>query len=116
MEDLLKRVAGNAQRPPAQTAMHKTLPVYMPPATKMASHVYTKRPKKTPLGPVNDGPFPIRQRIGKSSLKLAVGESANGQERTEVRHWRTCYPADLAEDTKDASRPNRGRKKKTSNH
>ena len=112
MEDLLRRVSENAERPPAQTALHRKLPVYMPPAAQEATHVYTKKPKKSPLGPVNDGPFPIKERIGKSSLKLGVGHYANGRERTEIRHWRTCYPADVPEGTQDASRPQLGRKSK----
>ena len=111
MDEILNKVAGNVTRAPAQTATHKKLPVYMPPSTQTTTQVYTRRPKKTPLGPINDGPFTITDRLGKSCLRLQVGHYANGQPREETRHWRSCYPADVAEDTAPASRPALGRRK-----
>ena len=78
LEDLLARVKANAQRPPAQTATHRQLPVNFPARAKEATHVYTKRAKVTPLGKKYDGPFQILQRLGKSCLKIKVGEYSNG--------------------------------------
>ena len=111
IEDLLTRVKANALRPPAQTATHREIPTYMPPTVETCTHVYTKKPKVSPLGPKNDGPFPILKRIGKSCIQIKVGDYVNGTPRTETRHWNSCYPADLAEDTESASRPTLGRPK-----
>ena len=113
IEDLLQRVQANADRPPAQTATHKQMPVYMPAATETCTHVWTKRAKPTPLGVKWDGPFEIDQRLGKSCLKLKVGEYKNGQFRTEIRHWKSCYPADMPEGSQGAYRPALGRPKST---
>ena len=113
--EILDRVKANASRPPAQTAPHKVLPVYMPPTTATATHVWTKKPKKSPLGPINDGPLPILKRLGKSCLLLQVGTRANGQPRTEVRHWKTCFPADMPEGTSPQFKPGPGRKRNSEN-
>ena len=109
LEDLTNRVKANAERPPAQTALHRTLPVYFPPAARDATHVYTKRAKLTPLGAKYDGPHPILKRIGKSCLLLQVGHYNNGKARTEVRHWRTCSPAPPGDVPEPAARPKLGR-------
>ena len=109
--DLLTRVKANADRPPAQTATHKNLPTYMPPSTAKATHVYTKKPKVTPLSGRYDGPYPIKDRIGKSCLQIQVGDTPAGQPRLETRHWKTCYPAIPDESTADAVRPVLGRKR-----
>ena len=84
----------------------------MPPATTTSTHVLTKKPKTTPLGPGFEGPYPILDRLGKSCLRLQTGEFANGEPRTEVRHWKTCYPAEpgLELQVGNASKPSLGRK------
>ena len=105
LEALLKRVKANVERPPAQTSLHKVLPVHLPPSTTTATHVYTDKPKKTPLGPIADGQFPIVRRLGKSCLEIQVGEYVNGKPRTEIRHWRTCHPAPPQENITPATRP-----------
>ena len=108
--ELLKEVQAAVDRPPAQTSRNREIPTYMPPATATAEKVYIKVAKKSPLSPIWDGPYPIKERIGKSCLKLITGHYANGRERTEVRHWRTCFPADPADDTPVAQKPLLGRK------
>ena len=109
LQDLIKRVKGNADRPAAPTALHKSVPVYMPSDVDTADHVYVKRAKTSPLSPKADGPFPILKRIGKSSLEVQVGTYKNGQPRTEVHHWRNCQPY-KAECQTPAVRPTLGRK------
>ena len=110
MEELLARVKALPDRPPAQTNLHKTVHPYMPSKCATTTHVYTERAKKTPLEPRYDGPFPILQRLGKSCLQIEVGRYVSGQPRTEVRHWNTCSPADVAPSTENAIRPTLGRK------
>ena len=112
IQEMLARVRANAEKPPAQTNHHKTIPVYMPAKAHTTTHVYTKRAKKEPLGPRNDGPFPITQRIGKSCLEIKVGDYNSGAPRLETRHWRTCFPADVEEGQQPGRKPNLGRKSK----
>ena len=87
---------------------------YFPPAAQSATHVFVRRAKKTPLGPVSDGPFPILQRMGKSCLQIKVGDFKSGAPRTEVVHWKNCYPAPTSDTTIIATRPKLGRKCKNS--
>ena len=92
MPALLQRLKHNANRPPGQTALHKKLPVYYPPAAEKAEYVYVYKGKKTPLGRLADGPFPIRERLGKSCLTVEAGHYKNGNPRIELHHWRRCVP------------------------
>ena len=112
LEDLLTRVKANAERPPSQTALHRKLPVFFPAKATTATHVYTKCAKLTPLSAKYDGPFEIIERLGKSCLKIKVAEYQDGTPRTEIRHWRTCWPASVTEDTTPAVRPSLGRRAK----
>ena len=100
----------NVTRIPAQTNLQKQPPFYMPQTTQTATHVYTKVAKKTPLGPVYEGPYEILERLGDTSLKLRVGTYANGQPRVEIRHWNSCQPAKFTPEH-SASKPNLGRPK-----
>ena len=82
----------------------------MPPFTKTATHVMTKKAKVSPLGEKWDGPYKILERLGDSALKLMVGHYSNGSVRTEIRHWNTCYPLDPNSPLPTASKPSLGRK------
>ena len=108
LQDLLARVKLNAERPPAQTATHRKIPVYFPATAKTATHVYTKRAKQTPLGKKYDGPFLIQERMGKSCIRLQTRKYANGTLRTEVHHWKNCVPTTLPH-SESASKPTLGR-------
>ena len=77
----------------------------MPEAAKVATHVYTKRAKKTPLAPLWDGPFKINRRIGDSTLELIVAHYNDGRPRLELRHWNTCFPAPLDLETTAVRKP-----------
>ena len=87
----------------------------MPDTTKTATHVMVKRAKPTPLGRRYDGPFEIKERLGESTLRIKVGDSTNGEGRTELRHWNSCYPVPPNFAGESAQRPTRGRKKLNAN-
>ena len=108
--DLLDRLRDNAKRPAAQTTINRNPAVYYPATTSTATHVYLKCQKPTPLSPRFDGPYLIRERLGKSSLKIVVGHYKNGTERTEVHHWKNMHPMILPLDTETATKPTLGRK------
>ena len=110
IKDLLHRLRANAKRPPAQTQLHKHLPVHVPATVVNATHVYVRKHKTTPLSPRYDGPFPLTERLGKSCIRIFVGNDAKGLPRFEVQHWRNCHPVQLPPSTTPATRPLRGRK------
>ena len=112
IEKLLDRVRANACRPPAQSTIRRSPAVYYPPTTESATHAYLKNQKPSPLSPAYHGPYPITERLGKSSIKLLVGHFVNGTERQEIHHWKNCHPMVLPEDTVPASKPTLGRKPK----
>ena len=109
LQQILGKAQANAHRPLAQTR-HKETKSYMPPFTQTATHVMTKKAKYVPLESKWDGPYLIKQRLGDSALKLLVGHFANGRERTEIRHWNSCYPLDPNSPLPTASKPSLGRK------
>ena len=111
-EDIIKRVTEAINRPPAQTALHKKTNIYMPPSTQTCTHVWTQRAKRGPLDPAYDGPYPIIERLGDTSLKIRVGWLNNGKPREEIRHWRSCQPVPYTPE-ESAERPALGRPRKS---
>ena len=107
---LLDRLRTNAAQPPIQTAHHDKITPFFPESAKVATHVMQKKGKPGTLGPVYEGPFPIRQRIGDSCLKIGVGNWASGQPRHELTHWNNCYPVPLSAPLVDGQKAPRGRK------
>ena len=85
---------------------------YMPTSMDTCTHVYTKRAKVGPLEPRFDGPYEILERLGKTSLKIKVGEFVNGQPRVEIRHWRSCQPSPFTPEH-SAEKPKLGRPQNT---
>ena len=110
LPNLLERVRDNAKRVPAQTSIRRQPAVYYPPTTATATHVYLKKQKHGPLEPISDGPFRIVKRVGKSAINIKVGLYKDGTYRTEMHHWKNCYPIALLENTIDAEKPTLGRK------
>ena len=78
------------------------------------SHVYTRQHDVKGLQPKYRGPFKVISRPTRSTLEIKVGVCADGSDRTEVRAWKDCKPAYLRENITEASRPRRGRPRKTS--
>ena len=109
LPDLLDKLRTNAAQPARPTAHHSTPPVYMPEEALTCTHVYVLKGKPAPLGPLYEGPFEIKQRIGKSSLIIHVGNWATGQPRHELQHWNNCIPY-TAGNAKSAVKTTRGRK------
>ena len=77
IDDIKKVAQANIDQPAAQSTTHGTKQTYMPPATTTATHVYTKVAKHKPLEAKYKGPYKILDRLGKSCLRLKVGEFAN---------------------------------------
>ena len=111
LADLINRVKSNAKRPPMPTKVPAKA-ANLPESAVNASHVYVRRAKHTPLGKLNDGPYPVLEKLGKSCLKIQTGEFVSGAPRTEVVHWRNCTPYDPPTDLPNAQRPKLGRKVK----
>ena len=112
LHDLLPRLHKNAARPPVQTAHHGTPSVHVPADLDKVSHVYVRRGKMTPLGKNFDGPFPIIERLGTSSIKVKVGTYVNGTLRYETHHWNNCKISHFYDTPFEAERPTLGRKSK----
>ena len=111
LPDLLDRVRANAKRPTGQTSIRRDPGVYYPPTTLTATHAYLKNPKPTPLSPRYSGPYLIRERLGKSAIKIVTGHyKSTGAEKTEVHHWKNCHPMILPLDAQAATKPSPGRK------
>ena len=111
---LLSDLKANAAKKPSETSLHSKPTPYFPPSAQNCTHVWVKLPKKTPLSPLNDGPFPIVERVGKSCIKVQMGEMANGEPRISLLHWSNCKPAFLNEESEVAKRPKLGRPSKQS--
>ena len=107
---LLGHVKNVTNRPPAQTTIRGPVPTYFPTVAEKATHVYLRRGKHTPLSPLNDGPLPIINRIGKSSIEIQVGSYKNGRPRLELHHWKNCKPIVLSTDIVPATKVPLGRK------
>ena len=109
---LLAELKANANKKPVETSLHTVPKPYFPPSAQTCTHVWVKIAKKTPLGPVKEGPYPIIERVGKSCLRVQMGEMAGGQPRIETLHWSNCAPAHMDENSEIAKRPKLGRKSK----
>ena len=111
VKDIVDHMKKVADRLPAQTRPPKE-PVHFPKEAQEATHVYVRKPKSktTPLSPLADGPFPIKERLGTSCLHIQTGQFQSGAPRMEVVHWRNCVPAILPASTTPAHRPKLGRK------
>ena len=111
--DIIDRMKELANKPPIQSRPPQE-PVYFPDKAQHATHVYVRRPKSKikPLSPISDGPFIILERIGSACLKIQTGKFKSGAPRTELVHWRNCFPAVLPTSTTPAERPKLGRKPK----
>ena len=109
LAQLLQDIRTNAATPPVQTSHHRQITPYLPKEAETATHVYMKIGKPKQLGPLYEGPYKIVQRIGKSCLKVFVGNWANGKPRHELTHWNNCYPAPVVPEV-PVYKAKRGRK------
>ena len=76
------------------------------------SHVYTKQHKSTGLQPSFAGPFPIEERLSKSTIKIRVGYKVSGDPIYEVRHLNDIKLVSPGSNVEEASRPKKGRPRK----
>ena len=59
------------------------------------------------------GPHKIVERPSHSTVKVKVGNFANGAENIQTHHWSNLKPAEMREDTPEAVMPRRGRPSKS---
>ena len=115
IQDLLDSVKKKTNRKAVQTKLNvPNQQVKEPPPD--ATHAYTRQHDQTGLDPPYKGPFKIKERLSRSTVRLIVGHYASGEERTEDRHWSDLKAVKLGPDVIEESRPKLGRpSKKTSN-
>ena len=96
--------------PPVPMSRHKPPDeVYMPPATKTATHVYIKVENPTGLSMKWQGPFPIVSRPSNTTIKIKVGYNKQGLPLLEDHHWSRVQIAHLRPDASEAHRLLKGR-------
>ena len=71
-----------------------------------ATHAFTKigQPKK--LGPLLEGPLPIREKVGNACVKVGAGFTAGEQERIKLQHWNNVKQAFVVPETPNAQQVN----------
>ena len=109
LQDLLliqqKRSAMPAVQPSAHNNTNKTLLNLSPETT----HVYTKQHKALGLQPSFAGPFPLVEKLSRSTVKIKVGHKVNGEPIFEVRHLNDLKEASPDSHVSNASRAKKGR-------
>ena len=111
LTDLLQELRTNAARPPVQTTHHQTITPHLPENAETCTHVYMKIGKPGQLGPLYEGPYEIKRRIGNSCLEVLVGNWTNGKPRLELTHWNNCFPSPITPEV-PVQKAKRGRKAK----
>ena len=111
LQALLETQQKRVSLPAIQPSAHNT-PKQFPDVPKDCTHVYTKQHKALGLQASFAGPFPIVEWVSKSTVKIKVGQRANGDPTFEIRHLNDLKFAHPNSHTSDATRVNRGRPKK----
>ena len=111
LEELVRYMQKHNNKLPSPTTHRSQVPVEEPPDT--VTHVYTRQHNRVGLEAPYAGPFPVVARPTRSTVQIKVGLTKAGKDRLEVRHWRDLKIAHMRPEAKEASRPARGRPKKT---
>ena len=99
--------------PPIPMSRHRPQDdVYMPPATKTATHVYIKVENPTGLSNKWQGPFPIVKRPTNTTITIKVGYNKQGLPLLEDHHWSRVQIAHMRPDASEAHRLLKGRTKR----
>ena len=110
LKNLLHETKKNTLRAVSQPSRHNPPERPLPGIPDGVTHVYTKQHQTTGLQTAFQGPFPLVEKLSKSTVKIEVGVFKNGDKRYEVRHLndlKFAHPESLAA---PASRPALGRK------
>ena len=75
------------------------------------THVYTRQHKTTGLQPNFAGPFPLVERLSRSTTKIKVGHRVSGEPIYEIRHLNDVKLVNPEPEVEDAVRAKRGRQK-----
>ena len=108
---LLDQLYKLSSRPPIQTSSPVTEKEIN--NTLNATHVYVKQANPQSLCPKFEGPFEIKSRPSRSTIQVKIGTYANGDDRLLVFHWSSCKIAHMREGAPEGSRPQLGRRPKT---
>ena len=77
------------------------------------THVYTRQYDVKGLSSKFVGPFPVTARPTRSTIEIKVGTNKDKTDRLEVRHVSDIKVAHMRDDALEATRPKRGRPRKT---
>ena len=108
LQELLKTVKSRTNKKAVQTVINKENPIVQEPPHDV-THAYTLQHDKKGLDPSYRGPFKIKNRVSRSTVKLIVGHYANGSERYEDRHWSQIKAVKLPTGIQEDSRAKLGR-------
>ena len=114
LQDLLQSVKTKTDKQAVQTANIKSNSIVEEPPDDV-THAYTLQHDKKGLDPSYRGPFKIKCRVSRSTVRLIVGHYANGNERYEDRHWSEIKAVKLPPTTIEDSRAKLGRPTKQTN-
>ena len=109
---LLEQLYKMSARPPIPTSTVVD-PIDLS-ATLNARHVYVKVDQPSGLQARFEGPYPIVSRPSRSTVSVRIGSYVNGSPRLQTYNWNLCKIAHLRENALEGSRPQLGRKPKTS--
>ena len=107
ISDILKKLQLHNSKlaVPTSTNPQKTVE----PPSPNVTHVYAREHNTRGLQNRYRGPLKILDRPTRSSLEIKVGLNSDGSNRSQLRSWADCKPANRREGVEDASRPKRGR-------
>ena len=112
LQDLLQSVKTKTDKQAVQTANIKPNSMVEEPPDDV-THAYTLQHDKKGLDPSYRGPFKIKCRVSRSTVRLIVGHYGN--ERYEDRHWSEIKAVKLPPTTIEDSRAKLGRPAKQTN-
>ena len=111
LENLLQNQQKRVSLPAIQPSAHGKKEETSAGIAENVTHVYTKQHKALGLQPSFAGPFPIDQRLSRSTFKLKVGFKVSGEPIYEIRHLNDLKAAEPDSHVAEAVRAKKGRPK-----
>ena len=95
LEQLLLNQKTRVSMPAIQPSAHKKQEKALGGIPDGVTHVYTKQHKALGLQPSFAGPFPVEERLSRSTFKLKVGYKVSGEPIIGVREFEIFPPKKL---------------------